>query len=290
MKIVTHNDRFHADDVCAMAILRIHFGDAITEVIRTRDEEIIKSADLVFDVGNIYDPARNRFDHHQSEGAGTRENGVPYAAFGLVWKKFGIEICGSQEVADLIDKKIVQMIDASDNGYSLYTYAQEHVHEYVLDTICGAFGATWKEEDNYDEAFFEVVGIFEKILRREIKITQDKFEAFPLVQKTYQESEDKRLLVLDEYYPWHDALKGADELLFVISPSKDKKLWRINAIQEEKFKNKKDLPLMWRGLRDIELEQASGVRGAIFCHRTGFMAAANSKESAIKLAKIALES
>lgn len=290
MKIVTHNDRFHADDVCTMAILRIRFGNEITEVIRTRDESIIQTADIVFDVGNVYDPALNRFDHHQAEGAGKRENGIPYAAFGLVWKKFGIEICGSQEVADLIDKKIVQMIDASDNGYALYEYTQEHVHEYVLCTICGAFGSTWKEEDNYDESFFQVVDIFEKILRREIKIAQDKFEAFPLVQKIYQEAEDKRLLILDEYYPWSDALTDTEELLFVISPSKDKKKWRINAIQEEKFKNKKDLPLSWRGLRDRELEQVSGVEGSVFCHRTGFMAAANSKEAAIKLAKIALES
>ena len=85
MKIVTHNDRFHADDVCTMAILRIYFGEKITEVIRTRNEQIIQSADIVFDVGHIYNPDTNRFDHHQTEGAGKRDNGIPYAACGLVW-------------------------------------------------------------------------------------------------------------------------------------------------------------------------------------------------------------
>jgi uncharacterized UPF0160 family protein len=289
MKVVTHNDRFHADDVCAMAVLRIKFGKENLEVIRTRDETLISQADLVFDVGNIYDESKNRFDHHQTEGAGQRDNGIPYAAFGLVWKKWGREICGSQEVADLIDKKLIQMVDASDNGFALYEYTQEDVREYVLDTICGTFGATWKEEDNFDEVFEEVVDMIEKILRREIKIAQDKCEVFPLVQKTYQESQDKRLLVLDAYYPWHDALKNADELLFVISPNKDKKIWRINAIQEAKFKNKKDLPQAWAGLRDQDLVKASGVEGAIFCHRTRFMAAANSKESAVQLAQKALE-
>ena len=82
------------------------FKEKITEVIRTRDESIITQADIVFDVGNIYDPEHGRFDHHQTEGAGTRENGVPYASFGLVWKKYGTQICGSQEIADSIDKKI----------------------------------------------------------------------------------------------------------------------------------------------------------------------------------------
>ena len=181
------------------------------------------------------------------------------------------------------------MVDASDNGFALYEYTHEDVKEYVLDTICGAFASTWKEEENYDQAFFEVVDLIEKIIRREIKIAQDKYEAFPFVQKAYQEAEDKRLLVLDEHYPWHDALKDSGELLYVISPSKDRTSWRINAIQEERFKNRKSLPHAWWGLRDQELEKVSGIKGAIFCHRTGFMGAASSKESAVALAKIALE-
>jgi uncharacterized UPF0160 family protein len=273
-----------------MAALRIFFGEKITEVIRTRDEEIIKQGDIVFDVGHIYNSEQNRFDHHQTEGAGTRENGVPYASFGLVWKKWGTQICGSQEVADMVDKKIVQIVDASDNGYSFYSYLQEEIKEYRLDTICHSFGATWKEEDEYDETFFEVVEIFEKIIKREIKIAQDKYEAIPIVQKAYEESGDKRLLILEGYYPWSDALQDAQELLYVISPSKDKTQWRISAVQKESFVNKKDFPRAWAGLRGEELEKVTGVEGSLFCHRALFLAVAQTRESAIKLAKIALES
>lgn len=290
MKVVTHNDRFHADDVCAMATLRILFGEKITEVIRTRDESIIVQADIVFDVGNIYDPEHGRFDHHQTEGAGARENGVPYASFGLVWKKYGKEICGSQEVADSVDKKIVEVVDASDNGYPFYSYLQTEIKEYTLDAICHSFGATWKEEDEYDKVFFEVVEIFEKIIRREIKIAQDKFEVVPCVQKAYEHMDDKRLLVLEEYYPWKDALGDAEELLYVISPTKDKTQWRISAVQEDHFVNKKDFPQAWAGLRSEELEKVTGVAGAVFCHRALFLTVASSKDSAIKLAKMALES
>ncbi len=289
MKIITHNDRFHADDVFTMATLRILFGSKITEVVRTRDEEIIQTGDIVFDVGNIYDPETNRFDHHQKEGAGTRANNIPYAAFGLVWKKWGAELCGSQDAADLVDKKLVQMIDASDNGFSLYSYTTPDVKEYVMDTICGAFGSTWMEEDNYDEAFFEVVGFAEKIVRREIKGAQDKCAAIPLVEESYQKSEDKRIVVLDEYYPWHDTLSKYDEVLFVVSPSKEKDQWRVSAIQQERFVNKKDFPVAWAGLRGVELEEASGIRDAMFCHRKLFLAAAKTRESAILLAKSAVE-
>ena len=289
MKLITHDDRFHADDVFAMATLRIMFGSKITEVIRTRDESIIQTGDIVFDVGNIYDPIQNRFDHHQTEGAGVRENKIAYASFGLVWKKFGTEICGSTYVADLVDKKLVQIIDAGDNGFALCEYTTPDVKEYAMDAICGSFGATWKEECEYDSKFFEVVDIFEKILRREIKIAQDKYEAFPFVEKAYQDAEDKRIISMDEYYPWHDVLSKYDEVLFVVSPNKDKTQWRVNAIQQERFVNKKDFPTSWAGLREAELERVSGVEGALFCHRKLFLAVAQTKDSAIKLAKKAIE-
>lgn len=290
MKIVTHDDRFHADDVCAMATLIIALGDQITEVVRTRDEQIIQSADIVFDVGNVYDPTSNRFDHHQVEGAGTRENGVPYASFGLVWKKWGEHICGSQVVADMVDQKIVQPIDAHDNGYAFVEYLYDDVREYSINSICASFGATWKEQDRYDEAFMEVVHVLEKIIRREIKNAQDKAEAIPLVEAMYERAQDKRIVVLDEYYPWSDTLQKYTEILYVISPNKQKTIWRINATQDSLFVNRKDLPQEWAGLRDADLVRVSGVEGAIFCHRKLFMAAATTKESALLLAKKAIES
>jgi uncharacterized UPF0160 family protein len=289
MKIITHDNRFHADDVCAMATLRIQFGDQITEVIRTRDESIIKTGDIVFDVGHICDSDANRFDHHQTEGAGKRDNGIPYASFGLVWKKWGEEICGSKEAAHLVDKKFVQMIDASDNGFLTYQYIQEDLREYVFDSICHSFGSTWKEEENYDEIFFEMVDIAEKILRREIKVAKDKSEAVPLIEKVYQEAPDKSVIVFDQYYPWGDTLKKYPDIYFVISPDKEKKQWRINTIQDKQLQNKKSLPASWSGLKGEELEKETGVVGAVFCHRALFLAVSNSKESAILLAKKALE-
>jgi uncharacterized UPF0160 family protein len=272
-----------------MATLRILYGSQITEVIRTRDESIIQTGDIVFDVGNIYDPSTNRFDHHQKEGAGTRANNIPYASFGLVWQKWGAEICGSQLAADFVDKKLVQTIDASDNGFALYSYTTPDTKEYVMDTICGAFGSTWKEEDNYDEAFFEVVGIAEKILKREIKGAQDKCEAIPFVEEAYKQAQDKRIIVLDEYYPWNETLSRYSEILFVVSPTKEKDQWRVSAIQQERFVNKKDLPSAWAGLREVELEKISGVTGALFCHRKLFLAVGKTKESAVELAKKAVE-
>ena len=120
-KLVTHNGSFHTDDIFAAAMLSMILernGEAY-EIIRTRDPEIIKDGDFVFDVGGTYDEALNRFDHHQVGGAGKGEQGIEYSSFGLMWKKFGEEFAGSQKVADIIQKKLVAPVDAHDNGFDL---------------------------------------------------------------------------------------------------------------------------------------------------------------------------
>ena len=43
--------------------------------------------------GIVFDIGRGRYDHHQRDSR-VRENGVPYAAFGLLWEELGGEILG----------------------------------------------------------------------------------------------------------------------------------------------------------------------------------------------------
>ena len=145
IRLVTHNGSFHTDDIFACATLSLYLekkGENF-EIIRTRDEQIIKDADYVFDVGGIYDPSINRFDHHQKGGAGGRTipSGneeqvatIEYAAFGLVWKQIGKELTSSQEVANIIDKRLVSPIDAHDNGFDLVEKKYE-VFPYIIQDI-----------------------------------------------------------------------------------------------------------------------------------------------------------
>lgn len=118
MKIGTHSGTIHADDVFACAALKILFPEA--EIVRSRDPAILAACDILVDVGGKHDPSSFAFDHHQEGGGGVRENGIEHSAFGLVWKRFGNEICmGSAEIARMIGKRIVAAIDANDNGQDL---------------------------------------------------------------------------------------------------------------------------------------------------------------------------
>lgn len=63
ISIITHNGKFHTDDVFACAILKYIFDDI--NIIRTRDESIINDSDsYIIDVGGEYDGVK-KFDHHQ---------------------------------------------------------------------------------------------------------------------------------------------------------------------------------------------------------------------------------
>jgi uncharacterized UPF0160 family protein len=284
--LVTHNATFHADDIFATATLSI-LNNGKIKIIRTRDEDLIKNADYVYDVGGVYDPSINRFDHHQKGGAGKRENGIPYAAFGLVWKTYGEAVCGSLEVAKKIDEDLVQAIDAQDNGVDLYKI-EGAVGPYLIQSMFNAFRPSWKEKEDFDTPFLELVEFATKFLIRKIKKVKDALEAETFVKKAYEEANDKRLIVIDGSYPWSDVLMEYPEPLYVIWERMG--VWRVGCVGKEKksFENRKPFPEAWAGLRDEELAKASGVPDAVFCHNGRFLAVAKSKEGALALADKAL--
>lgn len=293
-KLVTHDGSFHTDDIfaCATLSLMLDKKQEPFTIIRTRDEEIINSGDYVFDVGGIYNAKLDRFDHHQVGGAGRRENGIEYAAFGLVWKKFGIKICGSQKILDAVDLRLVVSIDAFDNGIDLYKNNFGNIFPYTINDVMSIFSRTALEDDDKDGQFLKALVWAKEILEREIKKASDQTEITRIIRSFYDKSKDKRLIVIDKpkvsrFEIW-EALQEFPEPLFVVYG--DKEDWSVVAMRGEMntFGNRKNLPKPWAGLRDEELQNVSGVRDAKFCHRNLFMAVAESKEGAIKLAQIAV--
>ncbi len=298
IKIITHSGNFHTDDVFAVSTLSLLLDkrDEKYEIIRTRDPEIIKTGDFVVDIGWEYDPDKNLFDHHQEGGAGKREDGIPYSSFGLVWKKYGEQLCGSKEAAHKIDKRLCRPIDAADNGVETYKRVSEELFPYVLHNITLVFRPTWKEmEDgsrNDDIAFSELVSLARKILEREIKNAVDSTEGEALVRDAYEKSENKNIIILEGHYPWEDVLSDYPEPLYVVKPDRQNGgKWKIKAVGNDThtFENRKSLPQEWAGKRDEALVEITGVTDAVFCHNKRFIAVAGSKDGALKLAKLAVE-
>ncbi len=291
-KLITHSGSFHADDIFATATLSMLLdrnGEKY-EVIRTRDPEIIKTADYVYDVGLIHDEATNRFDHHQVGGAGKGVYGMEYSSFGLIWKKFGADLCQNQKVADWIDKKLVSPVDAGDNGMDLVTNKYD-ISQYVIQNFFSSMQPTWKEENlNYDEQFMKCVVIARQILEREIAQARDFVRAEESVLNIYQNAEDKRLIILDDNYPCEPILVKFPEPLFIVYPRSDG-TWGLKGVPQssQSFMSRKKLPEAWGALVNEELQKVTGVPDAVFCHRALFLAVAKSKEGVLKLAELALK-
>ncbi|MBI3305589.1 MYG1 family protein [Candidatus Nomurabacteria bacterium] len=295
VKLATHDGAFHADEIFAAALLTVYLKEKGKrfEITRTRDEDYIKTADYVFDVGGIYNAEKNLFDHHQPGGAGRRENGIEYSSFGLIWKKIGTELCGSEKVAEMIDKKLVAPIDANDNGFNLVTSNHE-VSPYTIQDLFHSMRATWREETlTDDEVFFKCLEIAKEILAREIIQAKDGAIAEERVISIYNNTADKRIIVFDKNYAFQYDVENFPKPLFAVYPSRSiKDKWTAKAVRKDPkaFSNRKDFPKSWAGLRNEELQKVSGVQDAVFCHRNLFLAVAKSREGAIKLAQTAIES
>lgn len=290
--LVTHSGGFHADDLfaCATLVLWCEKNKQPFKIIRTRDEEKIKKASIVFDVGGIYNPETNHFDHHQVGGALERENNIEYSSFGLVWKKFGEEICGSKESAKMVDDKLVTPIDAGDNGFELIE-KKHKIFPYLVQDALSIFLPTSLERMDNDKQFGKALIWAKEILKREIKKSNDQIKITKIIQSFYKNSTDKRLVVIEEpnvsrYEIW-EALRDFSEPLFIVYKNKE---WRIIAMRTDinSFGNRKDFPKSWAGLRDKEFQKISGVKDAVFCHKNLFLVGAKTKEGAIKLAEKAL--
>ena len=288
--IVTHNGNFHADDVFSVAALKSIFPTS--KLIRTRDKDIINQADIVLDVGGEYNPDNGRFDHHQRGGAGARDNGIPFSSFGLIWQKYGVQICqDNQEVANSLDADLVSTIDAIDCGYVQGTTKDLNQGISLSQTI-SMFNPTWQEDSHFDTCFEEAVNFASRVLKRFIATATGGINAKAIVEQAINDATDPRIIVLEQYTPWKRTVHAlSQEALYILYPSPTGQ-WRVQTVPVEpgSFDDRKPLPEQWAGLSDDALQEVTGISDAMFCHNGLFIAGAQSFESTMEMARIALKS
>ncbi len=293
--VATHNGTFHADECFACATLSVWAqknGQKI-KIVRTRDPEIIKRANIVVDVGMEYDSRRNRFDHHQLGGAGEHENGIPHASFGLVWQKYGEEICGSKEVAKEIERRLVIPIDAHDNGINIMMPNGFGTVDYIVSFVISTFNATWIEgQKDQDKRFMKALSFATQLIEREITRLHALEKGKLVTQESIEKQNGEEILILDMPVDWEEVVVGYPYIKIVIYPGGNGDDWSVQVARDDIHNydsNRVNFPDNWRGLRGEELEAVSGVVGSIFCTRGGWFMKVKTKEGAIELAKKALK-
>jgi uncharacterized UPF0160 family protein len=289
-RLITHSEDFHTDDVFATALLLELFPDA--EVVRSRDEAVIATGDIVYDVGKVFDPKQGRFDHHQAQ-AGKRANGIVYSAFGLLWQEYGMHFCDDDEsVARQIDEKLVTPIDANDNGQKITQAFFEGVEPFTIDDVIGGMNPqVWVDEtEGYDAQFMQAVELAGQILKRLRTAVKNNLKSEAYLLDLYAKASDKRLLITDKPAEVAGILDRCPELLYVVSP-RPSGSWGVLAVSTKagEFTPRKPFPEIWRAQSPEMLQSLTSIKDMVFCHATGFYAAANSKTGAIAIAEKALQ-
>ena len=264
----THSGKFHADDVFSAALL-LYLNPEITITRGNRVPDDFEG--IVFDIG------RGRYDHHQKDSR-VRENGVPYAAFGLLWEVLGKEILG-EELAEKMDESFIQPLDINDNTGE----------KNELATLIGNFNPPWDAKGGSDEAFFQAVSVAGMILENKFERYRGNARADQRVEQVLEEHNPKdRILVLPEFIPCQKAL-AETEIAFVIFPS-NRGGYCIQPQKREYSMNYKcSFPSQWLGLEGEELVKETGLSSAVFCHKGGFLMTVGELEDAKAACKKALE-
>jgi uncharacterized UPF0160 family protein len=296
--LVTHNGGFHADELMSSVILTRLYPQA--QIVRSRAHSWIAAGPdrIVYDVGGDYDAEARIFDHHQ-RGAPVRDDGQPFSSFGLIWRHFGRDFLAALDLPPAhveavhahFDTHFVLPIDLVDNGAlspSTAGILAGLTLPALLETLKPVFDET--SADAEDRCFHDALLIARRFVEAAIAKAASKLRAETLVASAIEAAGEGRILELPVGMPFRSAIvkAGADHLLFVVHP-RDKD-WCLTGIRraDEGFELRADLPAAWAGLIDADLEAATGVSGASFCHKGRFIAAARSRDAVLALADIAV--
>jgi len=272
----THDGTFHADEVTACALLLMFNEIDENKIVRTRDPKKLQKCEYVCDVGGIYEPDNKLFDHHQLEYQGPMSS----AGMILLYLK-SREIINAKEY-DYFNQNLILGVDAHDNGKD-----PQHRGLCTYSNIISSFIPIPQDVDHevVNEAFFEALKFSGQFLNRTLKKFHYSQNCLEIVSKAMKPNQ--KCLMFDVNVPWLDLffeLGGATHPAeFIIMPSGIH--WKLRGIPptyQERMQTRVPLPLSWAGLLDEELKVASGIAGAIFCHKGRFISVWETKEDALK--------
>ncbi|KAL7183286.1 hypothetical protein ACSBR1_041882 [Camellia fascicularis] len=318
----THNGSFHCDEALGCFMIRLTNKFSAAEIVRTRDPQVLETLDAVLDVGGVYDPSRDRYDHHQKGFDQVFGHGftTKLSSAGLVYKHYGIEIIANELQLDqghpdvhrlflAIYKSFMEAIDAIDNGINRYDTDQppKYVNNTHLSSRVGRLNLDWMDPDQSpekeNEAFQQAMALAGSEFLDSVRFhAKSWLPARSIVMECLAARHDidpsGEIMVLNRFCPWklhlfelEEEMKIDPPIKYVLYEDERAKQWRVQAmgISPDKFECRKALPSQWRGLRDEELSKEAGIPGCVFVHMSGFIGGNQSFEGALAMARGALK-
>ena len=173
---ITHAGIFHIGDVLATAILAQVIPDlAVARVVHLPFDAVQDT--LIYDLDNVV------FDGYSQNRRCDRPNGIPYAAAGQAWRKFGPRICAELEDTPgtwlLVDQYLVQGADANDHTSTPTSGLSAQIMS-VAQAV-SLFNSQWAMDTSdagnarstaSDHAFIQAVEFIEIVLKNTIRYAE----------------------------------------------------------------------------------------------------------------------
>ncbi|KAL4297198.1 hypothetical protein GQ457_12G000560 [Hibiscus cannabinus] len=321
-RVGTHSGSFHCDEALGCFIIRLTNKFYNSDIVRTRDTKVLEGLDAVLDVGGVYDPSDDRYDHHQKGFEEVFGHGfnTKLSSAGLVYKHFGKEIIAKElqlgedhpDVHRLflaIYKNFMEAIDAVDNGINQFDTDKppRFVNNTDLSSRVGRLNLGWMDPDQSlekeNEAFQRAMTLAGSEFLDSVRFhAKSWLPARSIVMECIAERYDTdpsgEIMVLKKFAPWklhifelEKEMKVEPPIKYVLYEDDRGKRWRVQAVavSPDRFDSRKPLPAQWRGLTDDELLKEAGISGCIFVHMSGFTGGNHTYEGALAMARTALK-
>ena len=274
--IVTHDDKFHADELLAAALI-IDLCPENFVVIRTRTIPTnLNNKDWVVDVGG------GAYDHHEKDRE-TYPNGVKKAACGKVAE---VLLREDPKTLEKLQRRLLWSVEAQDNGQSLQELGLASSKLSFVSTLLPPWNAP---QFHINTCFTRALDMTRTILYSILDhiMAEDKAEAI------LEALQDDEIVILPKFVPWTAwAVEKWPKARFVVFPAANGKGFNAQAVPltavPGDFRNRGGFPEAWGGLRDEELAKVSGIPGAIFCHGDLWLGVWDTLDHAIEAAKAAI--
>lgn len=321
IKIGTHSGLFHCDEVLACYMLKTLPEYKNAAIVRSRDPEVLKTCDIVVDVGGEYDPSRHRYDHHMREFKETASSvmnkegykwttklssaGLVYCHFGhKIIKQIIPEVTDENDIEEIFKKvydTLIQEIDGIDNGVPMFEGEPCYrIHTHLSARVKG-LNPPWNKKDmDVEEQFRKAMALVGEEFNEFITYAaQVWLPAKKLVKKAllerFEVDPSGEIMELKQPCPWTEHMYNLEKELkidpiikYVIFQDSS---YRVQAVpvQLGSFVCRIFLPEEWAGLRDEELSNVSGIPGCIFVHSARFIGGNETRDGALTMAKKALK-
>ena len=186
-QIATHNKIFHADEITAIALLKVFTEDEIIVSRLDHDTNDFSNFDLVIDIGKKFDGVKH-FDHHQYKGG--------KSSAGLIWEYLDYE----KDYPKI--SKLIKLVDDNDVGI-----AKAKPFEY--SSLLKCFNTHKLLSNEQEEGFSKAVEFAVTVIESMAQAQEDLDDAKDIVANSFSFDNNSKILELSEFTPhWTTYING----------------------------------------------------------------------------------